>query len=205
MHILPWEEYLSYEEAGFDANKLDKLTDFIKEKSNTTGLIAIYKGKKFFEYGDLEHISYIASNRKSILAMLMGKYVENGTINLTQTLEELEMDDIEGLMDIEKKATVNHLATARSGIFHNPSYGGDDRKNVLRRGSVEPGTYYLYNNWDFNAVGYVFEKLVGKTIYEELEEQIAIPTSYITSFFNLGYDDNTLATLKKDYTHLPRG
>ena len=69
----PWEEYLSYEEAGFDADKLDNLTEFIKEKSNTTGLIAVYKGKKIFEYGDLEHISYIASNRKSILAMLMGK------------------------------------------------------------------------------------------------------------------------------------
>ena len=176
--VQPWEEYLSYEEAGFDADKLDKLTEFIKEKSNTTGLIAVYKGKKIFEYGDLEHISYIASNRKSILAMLMGKYVENGTINLNQTLEELEIDDLEGLMDIEKKATIDHLATARSGIFHDPSYGGDDRKNVLERGSVEPGTYYLYNNWDFNAVGYIFEKLVGKTIYEELEKQIAIPTGF---------------------------
>ena len=100
----PWEEYLSYEESGFDANKLDKLTEFIEKKSNTTGLIAIYKGKKFFEYGDLEHISYIASNRKSILAMLMGKYVENGIIDLNQTLEDLEMDDLEGLMDIEKKS-----------------------------------------------------------------------------------------------------
>ena len=70
------------------------------------------------------------------------------------------------------------MATARSGVFHDPSYGGDDRKNVLKRGSVEPGTYYLYNNWDFNAVGYIFEKLVGKTIYEEIEEQIAIPTGF---------------------------
>ena len=34
--------------------------------------------------------------------MLMGKYVENGTINLNQTLEELKIDDLEGLMDIEK-------------------------------------------------------------------------------------------------------
>ena len=25
--VQPWEEYLSYEEAGFDANKLDKLTE----------------------------------------------------------------------------------------------------------------------------------------------------------------------------------
>ena len=45
--VQPWEEYLSYEEAGFDANKLDNLTEFIKEKSNTTGLIAVYKGKNF--------------------------------------------------------------------------------------------------------------------------------------------------------------
>ena len=197
----PWEEYLSYEEAGFDESKLNDLSQFIKENSNTTGLIAIYKGKKVFEYGDLEHISYIASNRKSILAMLMGKYVENGIIDLNQTLEELQIDDLEGLLDIEKKATVDHLATARSGIFHDPSYGGDDRKNVLKRGSVEPGTYYLYNNWDFNAVGYIFENLVGKTIYEELEEQIAIPTGFEN--WDLSIQEKAGDTTKSKYLAYP--
>ena len=189
----PWKEYSSYEEAGFDAEETRPTFRVYKGKIKHHWSFVSINGKKIFQYGDIQDISYIASCRKSILAMLMGKYVENGTINLNQTLDELEIDDLEGLMDIEKKATIDHLATARSGIFHDPSYGGDDRKNVLERGSVEPGTYYLYNNWDFNAVGYIFEKLVGKTIYEELEKQIAIPT---------GFENWDLSIQKKsgDYT-----
>ena len=62
----PWEEYLSYEKAGFDESKLNDLTQFIKENSNTTGLIAIYKGKKVYGNSDLEHITYLATNIKSI-------------------------------------------------------------------------------------------------------------------------------------------
>ena len=130
----PWKEYSSYEEAGFDEKKLDNLTAFIKENSNTSGLVVISNGKKIYQYGDIQDISYIASCRKSILAMLMGKYVENGTIDLNKTLDELEIDDIEGLMEIEKSATVDHLATARSGVFHIASNSGYDTRNVLKRG-----------------------------------------------------------------------
>ncbi|MGH6630934.1 MAG: serine hydrolase domain-containing protein, partial [Burkholderiales bacterium] len=38
-----------------------------------------------------------------------------------------------------------------------------------------PGTYYLYNNWDFNAAGAVFEKLTGKEIYDAVETDLAKP------------------------------
>ena len=66
------------------------------------------------------------------------------------TLDELQIDDVEGLLDIEKRAKIDHLATSRSGVFHVASNGGYDEKNILPRGSKEPGSYYVYNNWDFN-------------------------------------------------------
>ena len=43
----------------------------------------------YFEYGDLSHLSYLGSVRKNILAMLYGRYVENGTIQLSKTLREI--------------------------------------------------------------------------------------------------------------------
>lgn len=172
------EKYSSYEEAGFDSEKIHQLSKFIEEKSNTTGLYVLHKGKEFFQYGDINDISYIASCRKSILAILMGKYVKNKTINLDMTLDELQIDDVEGLLDIEKRAKIDHLATSRSGVFHVASNGGYDEKNILPRGSKEPGSYYVYNNWDFNALGFIFEKLVKNSIYNELENQIAQPLGF---------------------------
>ena len=85
------EKYSSYEEAGFDSEKIHQLSKFIEEKSNTTGLYVLHKGKEFFQYGDINDISYIASCRKSILAILMGKYVKNKTINLDMNLISLKV------------------------------------------------------------------------------------------------------------------
>ena len=198
----PWEKFSTYEDGGFNEKKLNELTRFIKEKSNTSGLVVISNGKKLYQYGDIEDISYIASCRKSVLAMLMGKYVENGIIDLNTSLFDLDIDDVGGLMEIEKMATINHLATARSGIFHIASNSGYDTKNVLKRGSVEPGKYYLYNNWDFNAMGFIFEKLTGNLIYKELEEQIAIPTGFQDWNFKLQKKSGDLTKSKYPAYHM---
>ena len=70
---------------------------------------------------------------------------------------------------------VENLSTARSGVFHPASHPGDARDSAPPRGSQKPGTYYLYNNWDFNAAGAVFEKLTGRDIYDALETDLARP------------------------------
>jgi len=36
----------------------------------------------------------------------------------------------------------------------------------------------LYNNWDFNAAGAVFERVTGSNIYDELEQQLAVPLEF---------------------------
>ncbi len=48
----------------------------------TTSLL-IYDGDRLaYQYGNGSDVSYLASARKSILSMLYGKYVEDGTIDL---------------------------------------------------------------------------------------------------------------------------
>jgi CubicO group peptidase (beta-lactamase class C family) len=72
---------------------------------------------------------------------------------------------------------VSYLASARKSIlFYHPagSPGGDD-SNVPSRGSQRPGTYFLYNNWDFNVAGAVFEKLTRRTIFEAFATELAGP------------------------------
>ncbi len=175
-----WEEVARRDLAdyGWSADALQRTFAFIRDSANTTGLVVVDRGRVVFDYGDIEELSYLASVRKSILAMLYGTYVEDGTIDLEATLAEIGFDDIGGLLEIEKRATVRDLITARSGIYHPASNSGDDLANAPERGSQEPGTYMLYNNWDFNAAGAVFEQLTGREIYDELESQLAIPLQF---------------------------
>ena len=160
---------------GWNLDKMDNFRRYIIDSSFITGLLIIHKGEVIFEYGDLVENSYIASCRKSVLAMLYGQYVENGKIDLSKNIEQLEIDDVEGILPVEKKATIKDLISARSGVYHPEGYPGGMQEHAPPRGSVEPGSYWLYSNWDFNVAGYVFEKETGKNIYDEVQSQIAIP------------------------------
>jgi CubicO group peptidase (beta-lactamase class C family) len=163
---------------GWSGDVLQKLTAYIRDESNTTGLVVVDRGRVTYRYGDIEELSYVASVRKSILAMLYGAWVENKTINLNTTLEELNIDDIGGLLPIEKKATIGHVITARSGVYHPASYAGDDLAQAPPRGSQKPGAYMLYSNWDFNVAGAIFEQLTRRDIYDELQAQLAMPLQF---------------------------
>lgn len=170
-----WENWFSFEDAGYDPIAMSSARRFIIDSMNTTGLVVVVEGKILGTYGDIKELSYLASCRKSILAMLYGNYVTDGFIDLEKTLEEIGMDDNLGLLPIEKKATVHHLITARSGIYHPASNSGDNSADAPERGSQEPGTYFLYNNWDFNAAGAAFEKLTEIDIYDALDMDLAMP------------------------------
>jgi CubicO group peptidase (beta-lactamase class C family) len=169
-----WERIEKPESAGYSPARLQALRAWV-QSLDTTAMMVLVGGRSLFEYGDLAHLSYLASVRKSVLAILYGKYVENGTISLGKTLRELEFTDVGGLSPQEQEATVEHLITARSGVYHAASNPGDSTDSAPPRGSQRPGTYYLYNNWDFNAAGAVFEKLTGRDIYDALETDLAGP------------------------------
>ena len=69
------------------------------------------------------------------------------------SLEELGIDDFEPSLTLEEKqATVGDLIKARSGIYH-PALGKSPGMRSMRpkRHSHPPGTFWYYNNWDFNA------------------------------------------------------
>ena len=182
-----WEKITNPSDLGFSDQELAHLTSFL-ETQNTQGLHVSVGGKEVFSYGDPSANGYIASVRKSVLAMLYGPYVADGTIDLDKTIGELGLTDVGGLLDIEKRATIRHIISARSGVYHAASNGGDSAADAPRRGTKQPGSFYLYNNWDFNAAGAIFEKLTGKDIFQALNDQFAMP---------LQFEDFDLATHQK--------
>jgi CubicO group peptidase (beta-lactamase class C family) len=169
-----WERIADPSTVGYCADKLDAVTAKAKGMS-TTAMMAIVGGRVLYEYGDVTTVSYLASVRKSVLAMLFGKYVKNGTIKLDKTLAQLGIDDHGGLTASEKEATIADLLSARSGIYHEASNSGDDLASAPPRGSQKHGTYYLYSNWDFNAVGTIFEQETKQSIYDALERDLVRP------------------------------
>lgn len=169
-----WERVREPETAGFSRARLEALRAYLRTL-DTTAMMVVCGGRVVFEYGDVTRLSYLASVRKSVLAMLYGNYVASGKIRLDMTLRELGFTDLQGLLPIEQEATIEHLLTARSGIYHPASNPGDSTALAPPRGSQKPGTYFLYNNWDFNAAGAIFERLTGRDIYDALETDLARP------------------------------
>ena len=113
------------------------------------------------------HLGYI---RKSFLSGLIGIAVSEHRIELSKTLSELGFNDIApSLTEIEKSAKVGDLLKARSGVYHLAS-NDTPGMTALRpaRGSHLPGTYWCYNNWDFNALGAISEQQTQSSIFQEL-------------------------------------
>jgi CubicO group peptidase (beta-lactamase class C family) len=166
-----WEGVGDPANVGYCQDGLDLVTARAKELP-TTAMVAVVGGRVLYEYGDVRAVSYLASVRKSVLAMLFGNYVASGRIRLDKTLAELKIDDVGGLTDSEKRATIADLLAARSGVYHAASNAGDDLAQAPPRGSQKPGTYYLYSNWDFNALGTIFEQETGRDLYDVLESDL---------------------------------
>lgn len=83
-----WQPLPNREEASFSSSRLHALTDLLKTEHTTAMLVAVH-GKVLFQYGDVSHVSEIASMRKSVLSMLYGNYVESGKIDLQKTVTKL--------------------------------------------------------------------------------------------------------------------
>jgi CubicO group peptidase (beta-lactamase class C family) len=169
-----WTRVPSPASVGYSQAGLDSVRALLASGASS-GFMAVVGGRVLMEYGDLDTLSYLASVRKSILAMLYGNYVASGKVKLDKTLAQLGIDDIGGLTASEKQATIRDLLTARSGVYHEASNAGDDLASAPPRGSQKHGTYQLYSNWDFNAAGAAFEIETGRNIYDALETDLAKP------------------------------
>ena len=169
-----WEEYSGIDESSFKPDGVTAVMTMLRDLP-TTSFMVVVGGKIAFKYGDVAEVSYLASARKSILSMLFGNYVEAGEIKLERTIGDIGIDDVGGLLPIEKSATIADLLTARSGVYHPAASPGSDTKDTPARGSQRPGSHFYYNNWDFNVLGAVFEKLTGKTVFAAFQSDLAGP------------------------------
>ncbi|NIR45463.1 MAG: serine hydrolase [Gemmatimonadetes bacterium] len=170
-----WRQYATPEQAGFSSADLEAARSFA-DSVGSAAVMAVYRGHVLAAWGDPAREFRCHSVRKSFLSALVGIAVEDDAISLDATLVELGVDDTHELGEGEREARLEDLLSARSGVYHPAAYSPASMEaNLPKRGAHEPGTFWYYNNWDFNTAGAIYERLTGNDIFEAFERRIAEP------------------------------
>jgi CubicO group peptidase (beta-lactamase class C family) len=171
-----WDKAASPEALGYSTAGLREAREYTKT-TQTAAVMIVVGGQVLDEWGETTTKFNVHSIRKSFLSALYGIHVAEGTIDLSRTMSDLGVDDKEpSLTPIEKRATLRQLLQARSGVYHPALY--ETKAMAARRparSSHEPGTFWYYNNWDFNALGTIFRNLTRTDIFQAFKRRIADP------------------------------
>ena len=171
-----WPKAQAPEQLGWSSEKLAAARKYSKQL-DTAAVMIVDNGVVVDAWGDITKNFQCHSMRKSLMSAIIGIHVDQGNLDLSKTIEELVIDDYPpALTAQEKQATVGDLIKARSGIYH-AALGESPGMKAMRpkRHSHAPGTFWYYNNWDFNALGTIFEQETGTKIFEEFDRQFAKP------------------------------
>jgi CubicO group peptidase (beta-lactamase class C family) len=171
-----WKQLVSPGKAGWSTEGLKNLTAYVEQMGSTSAMV-VQHGVVVLAWGDTTRRSNLHSCRKSLLNSLIGIAVAESKINLDDTLDKLGIDDKKpSLTSVEKQATVRDLLEARSGVYHPTVYETKGMvENKPPRGSHASGTFWYYNNWDFNTLGYVYEQATKSKIFDAFDREIARP------------------------------
>jgi CubicO group peptidase (beta-lactamase class C family) len=168
-----WNSVSSSEKAGWSKEKLAAAHEYA-DSIHSAAVMIVQGGEVVDQWGDINKKITSYSVRKSLISAVYGIYSGEGVIDVNQSLEQVGIDDSpDPLTKEERQARVVDL---RSGVYHPVDFETDlMKKNRPARGSHAPGTFWYYNNWDFNALGTIFEKKTGVKIGEAFYQRIAKP------------------------------
>ena len=170
-----WAQWPTPAVAGYDAAALETARAHADE-AQSGAVLVVEDGRVVAAWGDVARKLELHSVRKSLYAALYGVAVDRGLIDLDATLADLGVDEVGGLTADEKRATVEDLLTARSGVYLPAAYAPSDQTEERpERSSHPPGTHWFYNNWDFNLSAVLLERATGRPIGELFDEWIARP------------------------------
>jgi len=165
---------ISPEEAGYSSLRLRSARSQFN-RIGSAAFMALYDGKVFVSWGNVDRKYNLHSIRKPLLGALYGVAVARGEIDTSATLAALGIDDIPpSLTEEERQARVIDMLKSQSGVYHEAAYEtAEVAATRPPRGSHPPGTFYWYNNWDFNTLGAIYEQETGVGIFDAFTREIA--------------------------------
>ncbi len=184
---LPGKEWRSVDPSrhGWDGAQL-AAARAVFDNQPSAAVMIVHRGRLIAEWGTTAERYTAQSVRKALVSSLVGQLIAAGKLDLDATLEEMGIDDIDPpLTNEERQATLRDLLRSRSGIFHSALYevGGWKRERMALADEERAagydlyphGAYWIYNNWDFNAVGTIIENAAGEEIGPLFAKNIAAP------------------------------
>ncbi len=159
---------------GWDAAKLAQAKGVFDSRPSAAVMV-VYQGRLVAQWGTVEKRYTAQSVRKALLNALVGVLVDQKKLRVGDTLATLGIDDRDPpLTASEKQATLKDLLQSRSGVFHQALYEvGSWKRDRMALAEEErqankdlypAGAYWIYSNWDFNAVGTIVEKASKRQI-----------------------------------------
>lgn len=146
------------------------------ERAGTSALVVVHRGEVVLEWGTIARRLAGHSLRKSLLSALMGIAVDRDLLDIGRPVGSFDLPEGGKLNEVERRATVRELMMARSGIYLRAARETPATMwRRPRRNAHAPGEHWYYNNWDFNAVGVLFEQSTGLGIGVAFRRWIAVP------------------------------
>jgi CubicO group peptidase (beta-lactamase class C family) len=159
---------------------------------------------------DTGMVYYIASNTKQFTTVAILQLMEKGLISLDDTLGKY----VKSTLPVSK-ITIRQMLSHTSGLNGN---GYRDSLNIpkgtTRQAEIEryaarnivfpAGSKWLYNNANFQTLGYIIEKITGKTYHQYISENIFTPAGMSTSLVATG-DEPLIKGRPTGYGILRRG
>ncbi len=191
-------------------NRIDVLINKYAEEGNFNGSVLVSeKGKVIYKKGfGLADMEWNMSNQpdtkhrlgsvtKQFTSMLIMQLVEQGKLKLDVPISTYLPDYPKKNGDI---ITIHHLLTHSSGIPNMTSFSNFNTDimpksftplqlvNISADSTLEfkPGEKFAYSNSGYLLLGYIIEKVTGKTYEQVLQENIFTPLK----MNNSGYDHN---------------
>lgn len=149
-----------------------------------TRLCVIQSGETVLAVGPQDKPLPIHSIRKSIVSALFGRLIVSGDVQLNATLADFGIDDSPCLTDRERTATLQHLLTSTSGVYLPLNYGAtydifrNRPSDWPQRDSAVPGAEFHYNNWNFNVLGEIYQRVSGVALFTAIDGLLARPLGF---------------------------
>jgi CubicO group peptidase (beta-lactamase class C family) len=186
--------------------KMDDLLDsYLKEKKFNGAVLVGHKGQVVYEKGfgyrneedkvpsDVNSIFQIGSITKQFTAAVIMQLQEEGKLSVQDKLSKYYPGFANG-----DKITIEHLLTHTSGIYNYTNDTTLMKSDVTKHYSqsqmvemfkkyppdFEPGTKWNYSNSGYSLLGYIIEKVTGKTYEKVVRERILQPLG----MFHSGFD-----------------
>jgi hypothetical protein len=167
------------EEAGWSGALL-RIAWAYAEQLQVASVLIVQDGVIVGQFGAIAQPRPVHGIRTSLLNSLYGIAINNNQIDTNRTLASLKIDDSpDPLTDTEKQAKVSDLLQCRSGVYHPAALEPRTMKETRpARGSHPPGSFFFISNWDFDALGTIYNQVTHNDLFRDFDRLIAKPLGF---------------------------